>query len=96
MIAKLTLAAAAAALAAGCAANPPAASTAAAGKGTYYCWKERLSTEGDSLVCNWQASATDACRSTSVTSIRRSTVAGEPRNATLCTNGQWLVAVTTQ
>ena len=97
MLAKLTLAAAAAALAAGCAGNPPARTAAAsADKGTLYCWKERLVAEGDSLACNWEASAGDACRSSGLTSIKRSAVASGPRDATLCNNGQWLVAVTTR
>ena len=100
MINKLALAAAVAVLA-GCAANPQVATTGtssarSSGTGTYYCWKERLNTEGDSLVCNWEASASDACRSTGVTTIKRSTVASGPSNSTLCTNGQWLVAVTTR
>ena len=96
MIAKLALAATALSLVAGCAATPAATSVASAGQGTYYCWKDRLATEGENLVCNWEASASDACRSTSVVTIKRSTVSAGPRNSTLCTNGQWLVAVTTR
>lgn len=96
MLAKLAAAALAVAVC-GCAATPPVTTAAApAGKGTYYCWKDKLATEADALVCNWEASARDACSSTGVVTLKKSTIASGPRNATLCNNGQWLVAVTTQ
>jgi hypothetical protein len=72
----------------------PAAS--APGQGTYYCWKDRLSVEGDNLVCNWESSAADACRSNGVVSIPRSSVAKGPDNTRRCENGEWLVVVTTK
>src|SRR5512132_885567 len=53
----------------------------AAASGTYYCWKERLATEGDNLVCNWEASASAACRSTGVVSISKRNVSRGPENS---------------
>lgn len=95
MLAKTILATACLTLAAACATAPAPAVSAAGSvsKGTYYCWKERLAAEGDNLVCNWETSVGEACRSTGATTLKRS-VAGEPRPAGMCTNGQWLVAVT--
>jgi hypothetical protein len=71
-------------------------SLAAASGSTYYCWKDRLATEGDNLVCNWEASASDACLSTGVVSIANHNVARGPENTRRCENGQWLVVVTTK
>ena len=63
---------------------------------TYYCWKEKLDTQGGDLVCNWEASAAEACRSTSLMTIARSNVANGPDNTRRCENGEWLVVVTTK
>ena len=94
MIPKLALTATCFALAAGCAATPPAptAANASAGKAAYYCWKDRLAAEGANLVCNWEASVAEACRSNgTATSTRSASVA--PKPAGMCNNGQWLVMV---
>jgi hypothetical protein len=73
----------------------PRAVAAAGGSGnTYYCWKEKLDTEGGNLVCNWEANAADACNSTGVMSIAKSRIAKGPDNTRRCENGQWLVVVT--
>jgi hypothetical protein len=61
--------------------------------GMHYCWKDRLSTEGDALVCNWERSVADACRSNAWSRLARSSVAGEPRQSARCENGEWLVVV---
>lgn len=76
--------------------TPRALAASGPASGTYYCWKERLDTEGGNLVCNWAASATDACTSTGVASIAKSSVSRGPDNARRCENGQWLVVVTTK
>lgn len=91
--------AAAAFLLAACASTggPTPSPRAAAGTGgTYYCWKDRLATEGDNLVCNWEGSVAAACTSTGIVSIARSDVARGPDNARRCENGQWLVMLTTK
>lgn len=96
MSAKISLTAAALAiLASGCA-STPAPQVAASGAGTYYCWKDRLSADGDNLVCNWESSASAACRSSGIVTLRKSTIASGPDPGNLCPNGQWLVAVTTR
>ena len=80
-------------------AGTPAASTAGAGSaaaGTQYCKKDRLATEGDTLVCNWSASAAEACDNSNIGTLRKSAVANGPTNAGRCGNGQWLVTVTTK
>ena len=59
-----------------------------------YCWKERLSTQGDALVCNWESNTHDACRATYDTSIPKSAVSSGPTDVKRCENGQWLVQVT--
>ena len=98
---KTTLALAAALVLAACATpnaslNGAPLAVAGGSGGTYYCWKDRLDTEGGNLVCNWEASAADACRSTGVVSIAKSNVAKGPENTRRCENGQWLVVVTTK
>lgn len=98
---KTTLALLAASILLAACATPEASVTgtsraAAPGSGTHYCWKERLDTEGGNLVCNWEASATDACASNAVVSIAKSSVTRGPENARRCENGQWLVVVTTK
>ena len=94
MISKLALAATCAALAAGCAstAAPTVAANGSAGKAAYYCWKDRLSTEGANLVCNWEASVAEACRSNGTAAVTRAATA-KPQPAGMCNNGQWLVMV---
>ena len=91
---KLVLAATCAALAAGCATTTPTsvATNGAAGKPAYYCWKDRLATEGGNLVCNWERSVAEACRSNGTASTTRS-AAVAPQPAGMCNNGQWLVMV---
>lgn len=85
---------------AGCATadgSRPAARAQATASGSYYCWKERLNTEGDQLLCNWESSAADACRSSAiVTPLAKGSVSTGPKDAGRCNNGQWLVQVTTK
>ena len=101
---KMTLALAAYSLAflVGCAApsaaingGTPRAVAGGAGS-SYYCWKDRLDTEGGNLVCNWEPSAAAACESTGVVSIAKGNVTRGPENTRRCENGQWLVMVTTK
>ena len=85
-------------LAAACAGGPSAsvASTSAATPaGAQYCKKDRLSTEGDQLVCNWSTSVAEACASNYSSSVSKGAVRAGPQDATRCANGQWLVSVTT-
>lgn len=99
MKSTLILAGACAVLLSACAAAPGGASTtatASGGTGTMYCWKRSLTTAGDSLVCNWESSAREACRSIAEVRMARASVAGEPRDAGRCDNGEWLVAVSTK
>lgn len=98
---KTTLALVASALVLAACASPQAAldgspRAVAAGSGTYYCWKNRLDESGGNLTCNWEASANDACRSTGIMSIAKSSVAKGPDNTRRCENGEWLVVVTTK
>jgi hypothetical protein len=67
-----------------------------AGEATYFCWRDRLLTVGDTLVCNWERSSGDACRSNNRGSVEKTSVAAGPKNAGRCENGQWLVQVTTK
>ena len=95
MIPKLALAATCVVLAAGCAATPSAPTAAAngsAGKAAYYCWKDRLASEGGNLVCNWEASVAEACRANGTAATTRSASVA-PKPAGMCNNGQWLVMV---
>jgi hypothetical protein len=93
---NLLLAAPLAVLAA-CGGMPTASTSGAiAPMSTQYCQRDRLATEGDALVCNWSSSVSAACESTNPTTVRKSTVAKGPANAGRCTNGQWLLSVTTQ
>ncbi len=97
MIRALCIAALPLLLVPGCASVDKAAAAAnGGGSGTYYCWKERLATEGDSLVCNWEKSISDACRSTYSTPLGKGSVASGPEGSSRCENGQWLVKVTTK
>ena len=96
---KKTLALTAALALAACAAvDKPAANgaTAQASAAAYYCWKDRLSTEGDALMCNWEANASDACRSSGRTPLSKAAIASGPNDVKRCDNGQWLVKVTTR
>lgn len=83
---------------AGCATADKAAPRAqSAAAGTYFCWKDRLNTEGDALVCNWEKSVADACNYSASSTVARSAVTAGPKDAgRRCTNGQWLVEVTTR
>jgi len=96
---KKVLAVAGALVLAACAtANKPAATAPAASTqaGTYYCWKDRLATDGDNLVCNWESVRSVACDASYPVTINRSRVAVGPSDAGRCNNGQWLVMVTTR
>jgi hypothetical protein len=64
--------------------------------GTYFCWKDKLNPEGDALVCNWEGSTADACKSSYSSSLAKGTIATGPKDAGRCANGQWLVQVTTK
>ena len=75
-------------------ANVPRDTPRAQATGTHYCWKERLATEGDALVCNWARSVAEACRSNEWSRLGKATVAGDPRPGPRCENGEWLVVVT--
>jgi hypothetical protein len=66
------------------------------GPATYYCTKTRLQAQGENLVCNWEASARDACRSSNLASLEKSAVASGPNEASRCETGDWLIAVTTR
>lgn len=70
--------------------------TAAAGSGTMYCWKRSLEESGGTLLCNWEASTRDACKSLAQTPLAKGSVASGPRDAGRCDNGEWLVAVSTK
>jgi hypothetical protein len=64
--------------------------------GTYFCWKDKLNPEGDALVCNWEGSVGDACKSGYSSSLAKSAITAGPKDAGRCSNGQWLVEVTTK
>jgi len=72
------------------------AATAAGGSGTMYCWKRSLEETGGTLLCNWEASTSDACKSIAQVPLAKGSVASGPRDAGRCTNGEWLVAVSTK
>ncbi len=74
------------------AADAPA--TQAAAPAELYCWKDKLYTSGDNLVCNWTEDVKDACRPGLVSNIAKNSIVGEPANAKRCSNGEWLVRVT--
>jgi hypothetical protein len=102
MKAKLFLAAASTLILSACAATQTSTSgasgataTAASGS-TMYCWKRSLEQTGDTLLCNWEASSRDACKSINQVRLARATVNGAPRDAGRCDNGEWLVAVNTK
>jgi hypothetical protein len=67
-----------------------------AGSGTYYCWKDRLTTEGERLGCNWAPTVADACRFNEFNYVDKKATAGEPEKAGRCQNGEWLMKVTTK
>lgn len=73
-----------------------APSATAAGSGTMYCWKRSLEDSGGNLLCNWEASTRDACKSMAQTTVSKGAVASGPRDAGRCENGEWLVSVTTK
>lgn len=97
---KNVLALAGALVLAGCAAggkpaaNPSTSTIATAG--TYYCWKDKLATEGENLTCNWEKERHVACDASYPVAIKRGNVSTGPSDAGRCNNGQWLVMVTTR
>ena len=56
--------------------------------GTMYCWKRSLEESDSALLCNWEASTRDACRSIAQVRLAKSAVAGLPRDAGRCDNGE--------
>ena len=94
---KTLLLAAPIALIAACASTPggSAAPQAAAGP-ALYCWQSKLVNEAEGHSCNWAATATDACRSTDFTLVRKGAIASGPSKGRRCENGEWLVMVTTR
>ena len=75
--------------------NKPTTSAAAPTQaGTYYCWKDKLATNGDNLSCNWERERHVACETTYPVTISKSRVSAGPTDAGRCSNGQWLVMVT--
>jgi hypothetical protein len=66
------------------------------GAKTYYCAKNRLTTQGDGLICNWADSAASSCRTNSLTTIERTVVASGPEGAPRCETGDSMVKVTTK
>ena len=70
--------------------------TATGGSGTMYCWKRSLEESGGTLLCNWEASMRDACKSIAQVPLAKGSVASAPRDAGRCDNGEWLVAVGTK
>jgi hypothetical protein len=72
------------------------AATATGGSGTMYCWKRSLEESGGTLLCNWEASTRDACKSIAQVRLAKGSVASGPRDAGRCDNGEWLVAISTK
>jgi hypothetical protein len=69
----------------------------ASASGAMYCWKRNLADAGGNLICNWEASSRDACKSIgNVSPLSKGAVSGAPRDAGRCENGEYLVAVTTR
>lgn len=64
-----------------------------AAPGSIYCWKGRLNSDGNGLVCNWANSANQACHETMSSRLDKASLASEPARAKRCDNGQWLVQV---
>ena len=60
---------------------------------SFYCWKARLHTSGNELVCNWADTRSEACRETNLSRLSKDAIAAEPVTAKRCDNGQWLVQV---
>jgi hypothetical protein len=83
---------------ASCAGIPQASSAGgtSAAAGAQYCKRDRLTTDGDKLVCTWSPTFAEACENTNLAEVVKSTVASGPTNAGRCGNGQWLVSVTTR
>ena len=71
---------------------------AAPGGSAMYCWKRSLSESGDALLCNWEATSRDACKSvgTLANPLSKGSVAAGPAPAGRCENGEYLVQVTTK
>ena len=86
-------------LAAACASTAGGGGSMAAAtpsSGAKYCKKDRLNTAGDNLECNWASSVADACETTNMNTVKKSTVNVGPNNAGRCSNGAWLVSVQTK
>ena len=100
-IERLAAAAAVVALA-GCAAgtagngNGATAVAQAAGSGMSYCMRDKLTTEGGKLTCNWARTAREACEATALTAIASASIVSGPDKSTLCADGTPLVRVATR
>ncbi|HET7731399.1 MAG TPA: hypothetical protein VFK48_15325 [Usitatibacter sp.] len=94
----LLIAAAPLVLLAACAGTAPATRTAAAAPaaGTQFCVKDKLTTAGDELVCNWASTPSEACEAITMVTLRKSNLASGPTGSNRCGNGQWLVQVQTR
>ena len=94
---KKTLVLATALALAGCASTDKSASSgnfAMSSGSAMYCWEDKLSTQGDNLVCNWEPTTAAACDASYLTPLSKATVAKGPDKIRMCTNGKWLVQVT--
>jgi hypothetical protein len=95
---KKALCIAAAGLVAACA-GPQAATEsggarAARSSAAYYCARDRLNPAGDTLECNWQPTADEACRFMKTSVMNRASLVSDPQPAGRCSTGDWLVKVT--
>ncbi len=74
----------------------PAATAADASSSarSVYCWKSKLSTSGDNLVCNWAETPTEACKGNPASDLSKASIAAEPTDTRRCENGQQLVRAT--
>lgn len=59
-----------------------------------YCWKDKLYTAGNDLVCNWADDAKEACYGGKVSNVSKESIVAEPVTAKRCESGEWLVRVT--
>jgi len=94
-VTKTLVLATALALAACASTDKPASNNIAMPNGsTLYCWQNKLATEGDNLVCNWEPTVMAACDASYLTPLSKAKVAKGPEKIRMCSNGQWLVQVT--
>ena len=70
------------------------AADASSSTSAVYCWKSKLYSSGDNLVCNWAATATEACKGNPISELGKSTIATEPTDVRRRENGQQLVQAT--